>query len=64
MEPVPYKPNPMKYRYLLNNKYEQISSLQVRKPRSPTQTIEQPESKLGGAGEASIEPVPVKPAAS
>jgi hypothetical protein len=24
---VPYKPNPMKYKYLLNNKYETIDNL-------------------------------------
>jgi hypothetical protein len=24
---TPYKPNPMKYQYLLQNKYEEISSL-------------------------------------
>jgi hypothetical protein len=27
LDPVPYKPNPQKYRYLLQNKYNQISSL-------------------------------------
>ena len=27
MEPVPYKPNPLKYRYLLQNKYEIISNI-------------------------------------
>jgi hypothetical protein len=38
LEPVPYKPNPMKYRYLLNNQYEKISSLAVpKKPQSPAE---------------------------
>jgi len=27
LEPVPFKPNPLKYRYLLSNKYNSISSL-------------------------------------
>jgi hypothetical protein len=27
LQPVPYKPNPMKYKYLLSNKYDQLSSL-------------------------------------
>ena len=38
MEPVPYKPNPMKYKYLLSNKYEQLSSLQVQPQRKNTAT--------------------------
>jgi hypothetical protein len=29
LEPVPYKPNPMKYKYLLSNKYEVLTSLQA-----------------------------------
>lgn len=32
LSPVPYKPNPMKYRYLLSNKYEQLSSLATATP--------------------------------
>ncbi len=27
LEPVPYKPNPLKYRYLLQNKYESVSNV-------------------------------------
>jgi hypothetical protein len=38
LEPVPYKPNPMKYKYLLSNKYEQLSSLQVQFQRKNTAT--------------------------
>jgi hypothetical protein len=38
LEPVPYKPNPMKYKYLLSNKYEQLSSLQVQPQRKNTAT--------------------------
>lgn len=38
LEPVPYKPNPMKYKYLLSNKYDELSSLDAlpKKPQSPS----------------------------
>ena len=53
LQPVPYKPNPMKYKYLLSNKYEQLSSLQAqsqqRKATATPQTqMEAPPESLGG----------------
>jgi hypothetical protein len=53
LQPVPYKPNPMKYKYLLSNKYEQLSSLhsqsQQRKgTATPQSQFEAPAESLGG----------------
>ena len=33
--PVPYTPNPMKYKYLLQNTYPEVSNLTTEEPRSP-----------------------------
>lgn len=35
LEPVPYKPNPSKYKYLLQNSYKQVSSLHPHQPAEP-----------------------------
>ena len=37
LSPVPYKPNPMKFKYLLNNPYEKVSSLQTPKKQPDVQ---------------------------
>ena len=53
LQPVPYKPNPMKYKYLLSNKYEQLSSLQAQSQQrkstaTPHSQFEVPAESLGG----------------
>ena len=53
LQPVPYKPNPMKYKYLLSNKYEQLSSLQAQSQQrkgtaTPQSQFEAPAESLGG----------------
>lgn len=40
-EDIPYKPNPNKYRYLLQNEYEEVSNLiRAGNPTSPEQVTE------------------------
>jgi hypothetical protein len=47
-ESIPYKPNPNKYKYLLDNQYEDVSSLLKLQPCTATslvgQTPDEPES--------------------
>lgn len=51
LSPVPFKPNPMKFKYLLNNPYDKVSSLQTQKKEQEcAQTVsifgrEEPEKK-------------------
>jgi hypothetical protein len=45
LEPIPYKPNPMKYRYLLQNKYEPVT---FSKGSSPQADSPKKNNVLGG----------------
>lgn len=47
LSPVPYKPNPMKFRYLLNNSYEKVSSLHTPKKQPDVQECAQTVSVFG-----------------
>lgn len=60
LEPVPYKPNPMKYKYLLSNKYEQLSSLQAQSQQrrgtaTPQSHFEAPSESLRGGADDPME---------
>eukprot|EP00347_Sterkiella_histriomuscorum_P015976 403354976 len=47
LEPAPYKPNPLKYRYLLQNKYPKISSIQGILPQDGENLLAQlPQNKV------------------
>ena len=59
LEPVPYKPNPMKYKYLLSNKYEVLSSLQPQSQQrkgtaTPNAQFDLPESLADGGDYESL----------
>ena len=59
LEPVPYKPNPMKYKYLLSNKYEVLTSLQPQSQQrkgtaTPNSHFDPPESLAGNGDYESL----------
>ena len=45
LEPIPYKPNPMKFRYLLQNSYQAVTN---DMPQSPKQESPKKTQLLGG----------------